>query len=526
MNIKPIVLIPVYTCELTYEELYSLDRTINLLSKYEIHIISPNKLRCADDFSNYKHVAVDYFPDSYFDSINGYNKLLTSLFFYEIYRNFSHILIVQLDAIIISDQLAKWCEEDYSYVGAPFFTGLSKPEIFDEMIGTGNGGLSLRRVNDFIAVLKHFRYLPNNLYQKNKKFYRRLVAKTLDRYIFCTNKRPFFPYVSEDIFWGMIAPVNVPGFKVPPPSISLRFSFDAGPSRLYETNNHNLPFGCHAWERYEKDFWLELIDVYKDYMTNRQSLSIITAVRNNIQGMIKTIDSIRRIKSCVNRFFIEWIVIDSCSTDGTQELIKNNLDIIDKHIIEKDSGIYDGMNKGIKIAEGEFLFFLNSGDIVEYSLDLDNLFPLSKRNVYVFDVQTHRDDLYFPKFRVSPYLMRMPCHQAMIVPRIVKGTVYYYDTSYKINSDLDYKLRLYKKLNFTFHEEILIARLEKWGASQRYDNWFSPFKIASRETKLAYAHNGIVSAFINFAVRIPWHSIKLIRSIFISRKGNFTEGRR
>ena len=60
----------------------------------------------------------------------------------------------------------------------------------------------------------------------------------------------------------------------------------------------------------------------------------------------------------------EYIVIDGASTDGSVDLLKQYSDIIDYKISEKDNGIYNAMNKGIKYAHGEYCLFLNSGDIL------------------------------------------------------------------------------------------------------------------------------------------------------------------
>ena len=86
--------------------------------------------------------------------------------------------------------------------------------------------------------------------------------------------------------------------------------------------------------------------------------SIITVVLNAEKDLIETINSLR------NQKFkdFEYIVIDGGSTDGTLEVIKNNLDIITKWKSEKDLGIYDAMNKGIKLCEGTYIGMLNSGD--------------------------------------------------------------------------------------------------------------------------------------------------------------------
>jgi glycosyltransferase involved in cell wall biosynthesis len=87
-------------------------------------------------------------------------------------------------------------------------------------------------------------------------------------------------------------------------------------------------------------------------------LSIITINLNNSIGLQQTIDSI--LMQTYQDF--EWIVIDGGSTDGSKELLQKNQDRINYWISEPDKGIYDGMNKGIVQAHGDYLLFLNSGD--------------------------------------------------------------------------------------------------------------------------------------------------------------------
>lgn len=87
-------------------------------------------------------------------------------------------------------------------------------------------------------------------------------------------------------------------------------------------------------------------------------LSIITINLNNKAGLQKTIDSV--ISQSYKDF--EWIIIDGGSTDGSKELIEKYSAHITYLVSEPDKGIYAAMNKGVKVARGEYLQFLNSGD--------------------------------------------------------------------------------------------------------------------------------------------------------------------
>lgn len=88
-------------------------------------------------------------------------------------------------------------------------------------------------------------------------------------------------------------------------------------------------------------------------------ITIVTVVFNDKEHILKTIDSVH---SQTVRKNMEYIIVDGESTDGTSELIESRGNRIDKYIREKDTGIYNAMNKGIKNAEGDYIVFMNSGD--------------------------------------------------------------------------------------------------------------------------------------------------------------------
>ena len=105
-----------------------------------------------------------------------------------------------------------------------------------------------------------------------------------------------------------------------------------------------------------------------------KKLTIITINRNNLEGLRKTIAS---VVSQTWRHF-EYIVIDGASCDGSAEYIASMSDAIDYWISEKDSGVYEAMNKGVVKAQGEYLLFLNSGDFLVDKEVLSKVFDLAK----------------------------------------------------------------------------------------------------------------------------------------------------
>ena len=99
-------------------------------------------------------------------------------------------------------------------------------------------------------------------------------------------------------------------------------------------------------------------------------ISIITVVKNDKYNIEKT------IQSCISQrhINIEYIVINGLSTDGTNEIIDKYSDKIHKYINDYDIGIYDAMNKGLDLATGDWIIFMNSGDIFFQDITLYNIF--------------------------------------------------------------------------------------------------------------------------------------------------------
>ena len=109
-------------------------------------------------------------------------------------------------------------------------------------------------------------------------------------------------------------------------------------------------------------------------------LSIITINYNNEKGLRKTIESVVR-QRCTD---FEWIVIDGNSTDGSRVLIEEHSGRMSYWVSEPDMGIYNAMNKGIKVAHGDYLMFLNSGDSLNDEYTIENVLPfLIDKDIYV-----------------------------------------------------------------------------------------------------------------------------------------------
>jgi len=141
-------------------------------------------------------------------------------------------------------------------------------------------------------------------------------------------------------------------------------------------------------------------------------LSIITINLNNKEGFRKTAESV------VSQTFTdyEWIVIDGGSTDGSKELIEQYSNHIAYWVSEPDKGIYNAMNKGIRVAKGEYCFFLNSGD---YLIEYDSL----KK---AFDYQFTEDVVWgFFKFDKGDHFEIGSSPKEITLRTFVEGTIHH-----------------------------------------------------------------------------------------------------
>lgn len=239
----------------------SLRYSDKFLSKFDRYFLVPNNL--TGGVINRKGYKIKRFAKSFFKSREAYNHLLLSKIFYQAFKKYRFILIYQLDALVFSDKLLYWCNQGYDYIAAPWFDTkighLTNKK--GSPISGGNGGLSLRNVSSCLKVLSkagknHIRSSDNKWVQKFWLFW--AIITGMSHKIWLNAPPTDYPY-NEDGFWSLEAPKYLPNYRVAPPKESLAFAFEKFPRKSFELNHRKLPFGCHAWERYDKDFWLSKI---------------------------------------------------------------------------------------------------------------------------------------------------------------------------------------------------------------------------------------------------------------------------
>lgn len=218
-----------------------------------------------------------------------------------------------------------------------------------------------------------------------------------------------------------------------------------------------------------------------------EKVTIVTVTRNEAGNLRETIESVVS-QTYQNR---EYIVIDGGSTDGTREILKKHDNVIDDWVSEPDKGIFHAMNKGSKMATGEWIIFLNSGDVFSDDNVLKNVFsadiPQEIDVIYGDTVYSYGKEEY-KEFRKSKELRNfwkgmVTSHQSFFIR---KRTMDHrpFDTSYKIASDfnqlyallMDGGLFVYKKLDISRvdttgisnNKRMLQSVLEHWSTIRRY----------------------------------------------------------
>jgi hypothetical protein len=248
--------------ELTAEENISLRHLTHFLGKYDKYfVVSKSHSIRRHDFG------VKIFPDKFFGSVAAHSRLMLSPHFYNSFRGYKYILIDHLDSLVFSDQLLHWCEAGFDYIGAPWikYDGAPYAGRPGNENKVGNGGFSLRKIESFLSVIYSRRYCidPAKYWQRtyapkkkyiqwlnlHKKFFMHLN-------VFNNARREMFRYPwAEETFWANRAVHYYPEFNIAPLETALFFAFECGPRICFEKTGHTLPFGCHAWQKYDRQFW-------------------------------------------------------------------------------------------------------------------------------------------------------------------------------------------------------------------------------------------------------------------------------
>lgn len=199
--------------------------------------------------------------------------------------------------------------------------------------------------------------------------------------------------------------------------------------------------------------------------------SIITVNFNNKEGLHNT------IKSVINQTFrdFEYIVIDGGSTDGSVDILKKYDKYINYWISEKDSGIYNAMNKGIAKANGEYLNFMNSGDCF-YSLDIleqvanyqiDTEFIVGKDYHFSEEKQQGHISILPPRTTMIHFFVATLDHQSTFIKKDLFNNSHY-NEEYRLVSDWIFFIeKIVKEQKSVQFIPDIVCRREEGGLSEQ-----------------------------------------------------------
>lgn len=241
-------------------------------------------------------------------------------------------------------------------------------------------------------------------------------------------------------------------------------------------------------------------------------ISVVTVVYNS-KALIEN-----TVKSIINQSYshIEYIVVDGGSTDGTIDILNRYKKNISTLISEPDRGIYDAMNKGISLATGDFVVFINSGDKFSSPDILEKIF--SNSNAAQADViygdtditdsdgniihsRRHRppETLDWKSFKRG----MLVCHQSFIARRNLIDS---YDLTYRYAADFDWCIRILKKSKSVYNSRQVISLFLEGGQTRK-----TIVPGLKERFKIMRHHYGLISAIyrnIILGVRFTWFVIR------------------
>ena len=235
---------------------------------------------------------------------------------------------------------------------------------------------------------------------------------------------------------------------------------------------------------------------------NLPLVTIITVVFNGKKHLEKTIQSI------INQTYknIEYIIIDGGSTDGTLDIIKKYEDRIDYWISEKDKGISDAFNKGVKLASGEYINFQGDGDGFYNKHSLSNVLEnIDSNNDIFISGKIQRIDekgkrifvsKHIKKFNKKSLLFRMSMpHQGLFTHKNYFKKYGLFDVNNTFCMDYEHLLRAYHEFPHVITKDMIVANWRDDGiGTGRILEIFKEYDKIKRDNKVA---SGFVLSLIH-----------------------------
>ena len=250
------VLIPVYRSVLSETERASVAQTVRMLGRHPLLLLHPCNVDVSAVLAEFPALRPLAVSDEWLGTRNGiagYNRMMLSADFYDLFADTEYILVCHTDAWIFRDELSEWCARGYDCVAAPWVrrpvydlplvrqwmalrlrqslrSGRPTRQILYGRVG--NGGLSLRRVAAFRTACARYH-------------------ERIER--FAADPHHLF---NEDVFWATV-PAE---FRYPSWREALAFAVDTHPAYCLRLAGGRLPFGCHSWSKPRmRRFWKRII---------------------------------------------------------------------------------------------------------------------------------------------------------------------------------------------------------------------------------------------------------------------------
>jgi hypothetical protein len=224
--------VPVYKTVPSQNEAFSLMQ-LHLLDVQNVTLACPEELDISYYLNLWPELKVQRYASEHFVSVQSYNDLVISPVYYKPFaEQYEYLLIYQLDAFLLSNQVLEFCNQGYDYYGAPWITGFPQYHFLfnrwpirlnSKRFHVGNGGLSLRKIASTLDLLER---------KENH------ISKT---------------FFMEDAFFGYWGSLD-PDFHACPPLVAAKFSLEMEPSYWME-KTACLPMGLHGFEVWHKDFY-------------------------------------------------------------------------------------------------------------------------------------------------------------------------------------------------------------------------------------------------------------------------------
>jgi len=258
---------------------------------------------------------------------------------------------------------------------------------------------------------------------------------------------------------------------------------------------------------------------FKKTFEDKPLISIITVVFNGEKHLEQTIQSV--LQQTYDN--VEYIILDGGSTDGTCDIIKKYENQIDYWVSGKDAGLYDAMNRGVKLVFGDFVNFLNADDtiyvkdavenIVKHIDEMDNVF-FSRAHVISETVSW-----FYPDMKVADMnkwlKWNLPNHQTMFFPKSFYKE-HLYDTRLNIGADDDYKLFALNHKNVKFID-LTYVEFKRGGVSSNHRS----VNLLIQRVKESYIKNFKHKRWIRFVID-PFKLVLMFLINLLFGKENFS----